>query len=167
MDFLNQTPSIKWDGFHQGPLSDDVWAAFRQVVTFARSYKYWKNRLTESRRSPPRDFVGVPNTSHSRRKHKNEWQSQIKQEDTNMHASAFQAARSFWNIVAIVQNREDTPDLYFSQALMIAVGDEIHDTMRGHERAEVGALAFDSFDAAQEISSDRKAMAARWRKAYL
>jgi hypothetical protein len=160
MDFLKNIPPINWDGFHQGPLSDDVWAAFRQVVTFANSYKYWKTRLGESRRPYP----GESDSPYKRRKRKHEWQSQFRQEDTNMHASAHQEARFLHDIFGMVQARQNSADLYFAQALLKTVGPEVFDTMRGHERANMGALAFEAFDGKQEISDDPSTTAARWRQ---
>ena len=54
MDVLEHyAPRIDWERFQQGPLSDDVWSALRDVLLLCHAYKHWKDVARETRRSRP------------------------------------------------------------------------------------------------------------------
>ncbi len=159
------TPRIDWERFQRGPISDDVWSAFRDVLLLCHAYRHWKAVVTETRRSGPPPPPLYAESTYLRRKRRREWNLQIEQEETHMYRAAFLAAQKLWAIAGIVQGRKDMPDWHFSLALMKGVGEAITNTSTGHERANFDVLAFDEFDANAEVSSDPDAMASRWREA--
>lgn len=165
MDVLKYyTPQIDWERIQQGPLSDDVWSAFRDALQLCHAYKHWKDVARETRRSRPGPSSLYSESTYQRRKRRREWELQIKQDESHMYRAAFLAAEKLWAIAHMMEGRKDTPDWHFSLALMKAVGAEtMTNTLTGHERANFDVLAFDEFNANAEVSSDPDAMASRWR----
>ena len=167
MDVLEYyTPQIDWERFQQGPISDDVWSAFRDALVLCHAYKHWKGVGRETRRSVPGPSPFYSESAYQRRKRRREGALHIEQNEKRMYRAAFLAAEKFGAIAGMVQGRMDKPDWNFSLALIKSVGAEvITHPLTGHERANFDVLAFDEFDANAEVSSDPDAMASHWREA--
>ena len=165
MDVLEYyMPDIDWQRFRQGPISDDVWSEFRDVLQLCHAYKHWKDVARVTRRSRPSSSSLDRESAYQRRKNREEWKYQIEQDEGHMYRAAYLAAEKIWAIAGMMEGRQDTPDWHFSLALVNSVGLRAG-TDTDYERANFDVLAFDEFDADAEVSSDPGAMASRWRDA--
>jgi hypothetical protein len=63
--------NIKWTNFSQGPLSDDMWKAFKALVD--ESHDYVKH-MAEAREARRMARVRDP-SAHSRRRHESQWKN--------------------------------------------------------------------------------------------
>ena len=166
MDVLEYyLPRVDWDQFSQGPLSDDVWAEFQDLILLCHSHKHWEMAVREARREGPGRsmYKEIPYTLRKRRR---EWVLSIEHSNNHKYRAAFLAAGKICRIASMVQERQGSPDWQFSLALALAVGRHvILNDITGHETAEFGVLAFTAFDGDTEIGNSPENMSEAWRTA--
>jgi hypothetical protein len=159
MDVLEYwRPGIDWARFDQGAISDAMWGHFRNVVMLCHAYEHWKANANETRLTPPRSYVGMPEGKREQKKRRDEWKRNIDVKEGHMHRAAFLASEQIALMSYLLTNDDkDTADgkLYF--ALRLAVAHHLP-----HDQARYRAAAFTAFSTDQEIQGDPPDIALRW-----
>lgn len=164
MDVLRiYDPPLEYEKFNQGPISDDVWSSFIDIVRLCCAYEYWSQLARYSARSrPPAPLYDE--SGYMRRKRRQEHRNETKRYEDHKFRAAFLAAEQLWQLVSLIQDRDGTPDWHLTEALFIAVGiQHLRNPITGHERAEFDVLALNEFDAATGVCSNAETTATRWR----
>ncbi len=111
---------IDWTEFSQGPVSDDMWSAFKQLVFWSHEYSKHKNAAHEDRRNAR---VRDPSSARSARRIERQWEASARTNDDKWHEAEFEAHRVL-NRIAKIGNDSgpENPDWRFSIATIKAVG---------------------------------------------
>lgn len=159
MDVLEYwRPSIDWSRFDQGAISDAMWGHLRNVVMLCHACEHWKSVAYETRLTPPRSYVGIPESKREQKKRRDEWNRNIDVKDGHMHRAAFLASEQIALMsYLLTDDDKDKADgkLYF--ALGFAVAHQLP-----HDQARYRAAAFTAFRANQELQDDPPDIALRW-----
>jgi hypothetical protein len=157
MDILEfWQPAIDWDRFKQGPVSDEAWDCFKQVVIWCHVFRHWTEDEDAKRRSPPRRLIFPEESAQDFKNRQAQWGRDIEQSVTYQHramhlAKGEVAKPSFLDTVA--KGTPDTVDgkLYFALKAVMLNGNP-------------SACAFEIFDAEQELQDKPEAVVSHWLK---
>ena len=152
-------PKIDWERFSQDSITNDVWSIFCEIIMLCHAYKHWKVVGREHGRQRYQALHYTEST-YGRRKRKDERKAEAATFADHRDRAAFLAAERLWKIANLVGDRKDSQDWNLSLALMLAVG---LNNKTKHERANFDVLAFDQFEAMNEVTGDLVAMVEKWR----
>lgn len=159
MDVLEYwRPNIDWRQFDQGAVSDAMWSHFRNVVMLCHAYEHWKAAANDTRLTPPRSYVGMPESKRDQKRRRSEWEQKIGIQEGHMHRAAFLASEQIALMSYLLTNDDKgTPDWNLFSSLRLAVAHQLP-----HDQARYRAAAFTSFGADQELQGDPPDIALRW-----
>lgn len=160
MDVLEYwTPAVDWGQFHQGPLSDRMWSAFKNLVLLCHAAEYWRDAVRANRLTPQPRPMYTPESRYMRKKRLGEWRRPLRQSETHMHRAAFLAEEKIAEMSYLIGPEDKgKPDhsLWFACALSVG-------RLLGHERARYKSIAFRAFDADTDLAgADPSVTAKRW-----
>jgi hypothetical protein len=160
MDVLQYwSPTIDWNLFAQGAVSDPMWRAFKELVTLCHCVEHWhKDRRGLQMTRAPRSLY--PESSHAKKKSLDERKRAIDVSDNRIHRAAHLANEKIIEMSHLTSpgDPEGTaPDFRLCAAAVLSIGRSL-----GHERARYKSVAFDSFDAATELSLEPDITANHW-----
>jgi hypothetical protein len=141
--------NINWKNFSQGPLSDDMWKAFKALVYESH---YYVKHMAEAREARRIARVLDP-SAHGRRHQEREWEKSALLHDNKWHRAEFLAHEALNQMAKIGRdNVSESLDRRFSDALITAVG-----PLRDQTRCDFSLTALHWMDAAffLEIPSDQ------------
>jgi hypothetical protein len=138
MDVLKYwTPGIDWAQFEAGPISDNMWAIFRQFVELCHAYHYWRKAMRNQ------VMVDLPESKDSRKKRQREWRAKIDRCETRMKRAAFLADEKISEMSWLIgEEDKGKPDWILWRSLRLA------------SAYPADATAFEEFDANQELQSN-------------
>ena len=157
MDVLQYwTPQLDWARFDQGPIGDELWNQFKQLVLLCHAYSYWQDAAREQRMTrPSRPYY--PESAYMRRKRQQEWKGQIDRCEGHMYRAAYLAAEKTAAMSYLVKNDRTRPDWNLWLALWLALAYQSN-----HERARCKAAAFEEFSAEAELQGTAEEIAVHW-----
>lgn len=160
MDVLEYwMPSIEWGRFNQGPISDRMWLAFKNLVLLCHAYGHWRDATRAARLNRPVAPMYTPESRHMRNKRLREWRRPIEQCEDHMYRAAVLADEKIAEMSYLVSRADEgKPDwnLYFACALSVA-------RSLGRDRARYNSVAFMTFDARSDLAgADPSVIAKRW-----
>jgi hypothetical protein len=160
MDVLQYwTPQIDWGQFIQGPVSDRMWEAFREVVQLCHAQQHWEAAAYKMKLTPlPVNPFGEE-TKHQKRKRGQERKQDIERAEGHMYRAQHLADEKIAQMShMLTKGDQGTPDwkLYF--ALRHAVAPRPN-----YVGARFDVAAFKSFDADAELTSDVEDIIDRWK----
>jgi hypothetical protein len=161
MDVLQHwSPIIDQAAFRQGPISDEVWRCFKQVVQLCHAFRHWEQDAHNKRLSPPRMYSVPAESKRQFKKRQDEWKEDIRRSENHRNRAQFLADDTVARLSYLGTNAraneapEDelvrTADWKLWFALRVAV--------RAHPRA----CAFEAFDADKELEATGDEIAVRW-----
>ena len=152
------SPVIDWGRFEQRAISDEMWRYFKQLVQLCHAFRHWEEEIQNKKASPPRHFEFPPENEREYKNRRNQWNTDIRQNETYMHRAGHLAADTLARMSYLIKpNDEGKPDwkLYFAlRALRGAVV--------GPPQPRWGAAAFEAFDANRELEGKFDEIAERW-----
>lgn len=160
-DHQNWTPRIEWTRFNQGPISEKMWACFKEIVKLSCSYRSWRRTAKSSQQTLLRGGI-LP-----REKNEQVRKQQTAELDKSMRESHVTASKLAYLIVekmaqmsSIISGEDEgTADWVLWQALSLAM--DYEPNLKRAARYDVAA--FGEFDAESELSSsDPQQIANRW-----
>jgi hypothetical protein len=159
MDVLKYwSPTIDWNCFAQGAVSDRMWSGFKDLVILCHCVEHWREAVHSHRMSRPRAPLHTPETPYRRKKRLDEWRQPIRECDTHMHRAAHLADEKLdWMSNLPTAANEDTPDWKLLAAAALSIGKS-----RGHEQARYKSVAFDAFDVTELSEPDPSVIASQW-----
>lgn len=160
MDVLEHwMPSIDWSRFNQGPLSDGMWSAFKNLVALCHAAEYWRDAVRANRLTPQPRPMYTPESRHMRRKRLDEWRRPLRQSETHLHRAAFLADEKVAEMSYLIGPADQgKPDWNLWWSCALAVGRSL-----GHEGARYKSVAFSAFNADRDLEgADPSVTAKRW-----
>jgi hypothetical protein len=150
-------PQIDESRFHQGAISGEMWTYFEQFVQLCHAYRHWQQVSLKMRFPPPRQFDDLE-SKYSRKKHRDEWKSEVHRSEGHMYGAARLAAGVMAEMSRLIGNvDQDRPDCKLYSALRLAVA-----SFSKPERGRFSAAAFRAFDADRELQGKSDEIASRW-----
>jgi hypothetical protein len=159
MDVLKGVPPINWSHFAQGPVSDPMWHAFKQLVTLCHCVEHWRT-VRDSHRLTRAPKPLYPETPYMRKELQDEWKQPAIDSENRMHRAANLADEKVADMSRLVPPGDQggtTPDFKLCAAAVFSIGRSL-----GRARARYKSLALDSFDAAAELSPEPDIIANQW-----
>lgn len=145
MDVLEYwKPEIDWIAFKQGTISDAIWESFRELVQLCHAFRYWQQSEKSLR--------GVPRSRDKLIMQDN--RKMLENATNNKLRAAYLASDRMAKISNELSSKLDG-SLYMR--LRIAV-----DYRQPYERRLWDVLAFDSFDAEQELRKPAEEVVDSW-----
>ena len=156
MDVLEYwRPDIAWSDFDQGPISDEVWDRFKQVVQLCHAFCHWEEDAQHKRLSPPKQYLFPPEDKRQFKKRQDEWKADIRRSESHRNRARYLADTavaelSYLGTNAIAGEAEGTADWKLWFALRIVVN------------AYPPAAALKGFKADQELEGEANEIPVRW-----
>jgi hypothetical protein len=147
------SPTIVWDNFDQGAISDPVWSKFRQIVQLCHAYRHWDDDLRSKQLSPPKHYVGLVESHRQFKRRQDDWQSELSRSVTNQGRAKYLACTGVTELTyfdTVASGVEKTSDWKLWWVLHIVVPNH------------PPAAAFESFNADQELTGDTNQIVRRW-----
>jgi hypothetical protein len=149
------SPSIDWNRFAQGTVSDPMWHAFLDLVSLCHCVEHWREAAHSLRTTRPAKPPFYQESSY--KKLINEWKQGITDCDSKRHCAAHLADDKVREMSRIAPTDEGDPDWHLCAATALSMGISL-----GRARTRYKSLALDAFDAAQLTGSAPGAIAILW-----
>jgi hypothetical protein len=150
------SPSIDWNRFAQGTVSNPMWYAFTDLVKLCHYVEHWHEAARSLRMTRPSKPL-YPENIHVRKQRVVEWRQGIADCEDRMHRAAHLADDKVREMSHMAPTDEGDPDWKLCAAAALSMAISL-----GRARTRYKSLALDAFDAAQLTSSDPIAIASLW-----
>jgi hypothetical protein len=148
--------NIDWANFSQGPVSDDMWQAFKELVYQSHIYEDHKAAAREARRMA---LVRDPSSPQNAKRAKRDWEASALSHDNKWHRAEFLAQDVLRRIAKIGSDSGlDSPDWRFSIAIINAVGSLFEQT-----KCDFSVTALRSMDVESFLETPLDQIKEHWR----
>jgi hypothetical protein len=151
------SPSIDWNRFSQGTVSNPMWHAFTDLVKLCHCVEHWREAARSLRMTTRPAKPLYPESIHMRKQRVDEWRQRITDCEGRMHRSAHLADDKVREMSRIAPTDEGNPDWKLRAAAALSIGISL-----GRARTRYKSLALDALDATELTNSDPTVIASLW-----
>jgi hypothetical protein len=150
------SPSIDWNRFAQGTVSNPMWHAFTDLVQLCHCVEHWREAARSLRMTRPTKPL-YPESIHMRKQRVDEWRQGITDGVDRMHRAAHLADDKVREMFRIAPTDEGNPDWKLCAATALSMVISL-----GRAQTRYKSLALDAFYAALLTNSDPRVIASFW-----
>jgi hypothetical protein len=150
------SPSIDWNRFAQGTVSNPMWHAFTDLVKLCHYVEHWREAARSLRMTRPAKPL-YTESIHMKKQSVDEWRQGITDCEDRMHRAAHLADDKVREMSRIAPTNVGDSDCNLCAATALSMGISL-----GRARTRYKSLALDAFDAAQLTNSEPSAIASLW-----